>query len=128
MKKEKLPLLLIAAALVGVLLLVFGGADKTEAGERFSDAEYLMELEESVRGLCSAVRGVSDCEVKITLKSGYGYKYSSRGDVIGVDYPEICGVGVVCKGGEVPQIKLELTTLISATLGISAAQISVAGK
>lgn len=128
MKKEKLPLLLIVAAVLGVLLLVLGGTDKAEKKEGFSDAEYLSELEESIRGLCAAVRGVSDCEVKITLKSGYGYKYSSRGDVIGVDYPEICGVGIVCRGGDIPQIKLELTSLISAALGINAAQISVAGK
>ena len=128
MKKEKMPILIIAAAVLGVLLLVFGGTDKAEKNKKISDAEYLSELEESIVLLCSSVRGVSDCEVKITLKNGYGYEYSSRGDVIGVAYPEICGVGVVCKGGDVPQIKLELTTLISATLGISAAQISVAGK
>jgi stage III sporulation protein AG len=127
--KDKTKLLLFFAAVIGIALMLLGsrGTVKT-AGEVSAEEKYAAELEEKLLSLCSAVSGVSDCEVGITLLTGFEYEYSSRGEVSAVRYPQVCGVAVVCKGGNVPTIEKELADLIGAVLGISSAQISVSGK
>ena len=129
MKDKTKLLLLFFAAAIGIALMLLGsrGTAKTDSNVS-AEEKYAAELEEKLLSLCSAVSGVSDCEVGITLLTGFEYEYSSRGEVSAVRYPQVCGVAVVCKGGNVPTIEKELADLIGAVLGISAAQISVSGK
>ena len=122
--------LIAALAVGGMLLVLFGGSfgktdEKTEAP---SEDGYVATLESELLILCSSVRGVSKCDIAVTLERGFEYGYDSRGNVVTVKYPRVCGVAVVCGGGDVPQIKKELTDLISSLLGISSNQIAVSGK
>ena len=127
-EKTKLLLLFFAAA-IGIALMLLSGRGAEKIDDDISvEEKYAAELEEKLLSLCSAVSGVSDCEVGVTLLTGFEYEYSSRGEVSAVRYPQVCGVAVVCKGGNVPTIEKELADLIGAVLGISAAQISVSGK
>ena len=129
MKDKTKLLLLFFAAAIGIALMLLGsrGTPKTE-GEVSAEEKYAAELEEKLVLLCSSVGGVSECNVALTFSTGFEYEYSSRGNISATHYPRVCGVAVVCKGGNVPIIEKELTELLSAALGITASQISVSGK
>lgn len=120
-------LILMVAAAVGVFLMLIGGKTEVAPAEYSSDV-YAKKIESELLALCSSVAGVSDCSVAVSFLSGYTYEYSSRGDVIAVNNPKVCGVAIVCRGGEIPTIERELVKLVSAYLGLGASQISVSGK
>ena len=120
-------LILMVAAVCGVLLMLLGGKTEEPPAE-YSDSAYAEKIEAELLLLCSSVSGVSDCSVAVSFLSGYTYEYSSRGDVIAVNNPRVCGVAIVCRGGEIPTIERELVKLVSAYLGLGASQISVSGK
>ena len=80
--------LLVAGALLGILLLLFGGS-----GEKASDAapvdeytdlaaleEYRAELEGEIAKLCDAVAGVGSVEVMVTLSHGGRVVYATDAD------------------------------------------------
>ncbi len=120
-------LLLLFAAAAGVLLMLIGSGGEQKKQERSEEA-YAQYVEDKLLSLCSSVAGVSDCSAAVSFSCGYTYEYSSRGDIIAVNNPKVCGVAIVCKGGEIPAIERELVKLVSAYLGIGASQISVSGK
>ena len=136
---------------LGVLFLLFGGGGEAEGtaqseGEGMSFAElcaYQAELEREVEALCESVAGVSQAQVMVTLGAGARICYATdeRGDVVTVgsgsaaralyrtvEPPTVQGVGVVCHGGEDPAVVQRLVELLSTTLGISAARVSVAPR
>ena len=109
----------------------------------------LAELETRVKALCSRVTGVGEAEVMITLSGGFEYVYATdtRTAAGGVTTsyvtvgsgggeslvfvtekpPAIVGVGVVCAGGNDPAVRQEITSLLSAALGIGSNKIYVTG-
>ncbi|MBQ2733351.1 MAG: hypothetical protein IJF74_04260 [Clostridia bacterium] len=125
---NKKTLLLLIAAAFGVLLMVLGGGSEKEKNDEYSDEAYAAYMESELLELCSSVAGVSDCRVAVSFSGGFTYHYSTRGDIVSVDYPKVCGVAIVCRGGDVPTIEQELVSLVSAYLGLGASQISVSGK
>ena len=125
--KDRRALVLLFAAALGVLLMLLGGRGG-EAPQKYSEAAYAEKTEAELLLLCSSVAGVSDCSVAVSFTSGYTYEYSSRGDIIAVNNPRVCGVAIVCRGGDIPAIERELVKLVSAYLGLGASQISVSGK
>lgn len=110
---------------------------------------YRTELETRVKALCSRVAGVGEAEVMITLAGGFEYVYATdtRTAAGGVTTsyvtvgsgsgeslvfvtekpPAIVGVGVVCAGGNDPAVRQEITSLLSAALGIGSNKIYVTG-
>lgn len=125
--ENKKMLFVVLASAIGVLFMVLGGSTQ-EKNKEYSDEAYAQYIEAELLSLCSSVRGVSDCSAAVSFSCGYTYEYSSRGDVVTVNYPKVCGVAIVCRGGEIPAIESELVKLVSAYLGIGASQISVSGK
>lgn len=146
-------LLLFGGAVLGVLLLLLGGgaferAETVETPPLLREdandlATHRASLEKEVADLCAAVHGVSSVKAMITLGSGCRivYETDAKGDPITVGNgsnesvvyqtvkpPEIIGVGVVCKGGNDPQIQRQLIDLLSTALGISANRVTVVGK
>jgi stage III sporulation protein AG len=111
---------------------------------------YRAELESRVKTLCSRVAGVGEVEVMITLAGGFEYVYATdtrtaAGGVtttyvtvgsgsseslvyIAEKPPAIVGVGVVCVGGADPTVRQEITSLLSAALGIGSNKIYVTGR
>ena len=144
--------LLVLCFLLGVLFLLFGATGK--GGEQESVSEtgqmsfaelraYQKELEKEVEGLCESVAGVSQAQVMVTLAGGPSVRYAidDRGEVVtvgsgsaehalyqSVEPPVVLGVGVVCHGAQDPAVVKRLVDLLSTTLGISAARVSVAPK
>ena len=94
-----MPLLALLAVL-GVLLLTFGG----RVGE-----EGEPDLEGEVAELCSTVAGVGECRVMLTVSEG----------------GEVQSVAVVCDGGDSARVRAALTDLLSDLFGIGASRITV---
>ena len=143
--------LLLCGALLGVALLVWGGApqreeDAPEAEVSASVSEemeaYTRALEEKIRAFCAEVEGVGEVRVAVSLESGYRRVFARDG---GDDYvlagsgstrdpvyltecpPQICGIAIVCTGGEDPEVCRRLIGLLSAAYGIGANKIYIAG-
>lgn len=131
--------------ILGIFLLLYGGRadDKTVnvSGQNyFEEAEaYRVSLEVRLEELCASVSGVSSPDVFVTLDSGEVSEYAANGSgqyvVSGGDgllvsrkMPRICGVAVVCFGGEQVSVKKELTELISAALNIGSNRIHISGR
>lgn len=144
-------ILLVAGALLGVLLLAFGGGDAEKSAEAAAESymshaeleEYRAELESEIARLCDAVAGVGSVEVMVTLSHGGRVVYATDADgdpaTVGsgssqralpaeLQPPAIAGVGVVCRGGDTPAVQEALIELLSTALGISTARVFVTGK
>lgn len=136
---------LLLFGVLGILLLLYGGhtEEKTAnvVGQNYFEEaqDYRLSLEKRLEELCASVAGVSSPDVFITLDSGEVSEYAANGSgqyvVSGGDgllvsrkMPRICGVAVVCVGGERIEVKSELTALISAALNIGTNRIHVSAK
>lgn len=115
--------------------------------------EYREEIEARVRALCEATEGVGGGSVTVSVTLGGGYenvyatsgerRQSSGGDSTKTEYltvgsgssesairlsvrpPAIAGIGVVCRGGEDPSVRAELTALLCAAFGIGASRVYI---
>lgn len=133
---------LIAVALgLGVVLLTLGGSGQGKVEEESISAErYAAALESEIATLCGGVSGVSNVTVAVSLSGGIEYVYAtdSKGDPVTVGggssasglvvrqkMPEIAGVGIVCRGGNDPDVQRRLISLIGAAYGVSSNRIYV---
>ena len=137
--------------------MLYSGVDKDEEGsvvafsslENGDPREYEAFVEAKVREICSSINGVENISVAVTLSGGYravyavnsqstssGYKSeivttgsgsAEKPLIVGYDYPEISGIGIVCEGGERADIKKRIISLISSAFNISTNKIEVVG-
>ena len=144
--------LILAAAAVGVLLILLGGsfdgqeqktADLIYKPEEDELVLYQQYLEERVKSLCESVGGVGKVTAIVTLSGGFESVYATEwknGEeeyvIIGSgsgasalflsrDAPPIAGIGIVCRGGNDANIRQELTALISAAFHVSTNRIYI---
>ena len=148
---EKRSLWLIAAGLVlGVLLMLSGG--KPEAAAVSAEAALPPDasaLEAQLRRLCARAIGSDDVIVAITLDTYGEQRYAAdrqtltdgerveeRTDYVTVSQgliptagvaPTVRGAAIVCARGDDPAVKLRLTELACALLGIPAHAVCVSG-
>ncbi len=151
----KLRLALVAGgAMVGMLLLLFGGnmgsSKKTEDSEAPSEVTpqeeleaYQSYLEDRVKTLCESVEGVEKVTVAVTLNGNFEEIYAKEWIDGNEEYvivgsgsnasalylsrtaPEIAGIGVVCRGGGNTDIRQELLSLLSAAFRVPANRIYI---
>ena len=142
---------------VGLFLMLYSesnedkkSADDTYSGfESGNPAEYAKLVEEKVREICSGIEGVGNVSVAVTLNGGYravyaknsqntssGYKNevvltgSGSGEkalLVGYEYPQIGGIGIVCDGGSSSVIRNRIISLVSSAFDISTNKIEVVG-
>ncbi len=118
--KKELPfgrIILVLVAVLGVVLILFGGSIKENADEKGDKkmSEFREETVSELTALISDLKGVYDVSLLITVgESGNGYRVE--------------GVSVVCKGGEDPYVQKNITDLVSALYGLTSSRISVAGR
>ena len=153
LKKDKKILIFIIAGVVGLLLLIFGGAsaldgdgDDGEIGVRDPDV-YAERIEADVKRICRSVAGESEVEVVVSLSGGYrsvfatdmqntdsGYKNntvlvgsgSNEGALLlCYENPEISGIGIVLSGEEDIRIKNEIISLVSSAFSVGTNKIYV---
>ena len=154
--KSKKIYLLIALIFVGAVIIIFGKNDTTQSEdvksgiEELDPTKYSEMLEERIEELCNRVDGVSGAHVVVTLKGGYQAIYATdlqsgntttknqtvvigsgakeQAILKGYTYPEIAGIGVVCRGGDSYEVKNKIVSLISSAFDISANKIFVVGS
>lgn len=149
-KADKKVLVLLGLFLLGLILLVVsssGGEKRVESGDSdFSSLAREAEkaLEDRIKNLLSSVEGVGKVRVMVTLDSLEEYVYAQNvetdkknqfvivedkagktGLVKKVYMPKIRGVGITCTGGASVKVRQEIVSLLSSSLGISAAHIYV---
>lgn len=147
---------ILAVAAVGLLLLFVGTSLDTgakQSAQSAADTEgydfirfYTESLEKRIEALCREVHGVNEAHVLLTLEGGSEYVYAANTSSSSHSYtilqqqqgetpvlvqeicPKIRGVAVVCTHGDDSAVRLAITELLSAALGISSANIRVAGS
>ncbi len=145
-KDKKSMWLALAALVLGVVLMLFGGNAKDSAVPHSTmDA---VELEERVKALCERVNGVGQAVVMITLDTTGEQVYAKNSRVIGegessesiYEYvtaagslvlteeklSRVRGIAVVCSGGNDAAVKLTLTEMLCALFDIPASAVSIA--
>lgn len=103
LRGKKSVVIIAVMLLFGVCLMLFGGGELSK--------EKSASIEERVEALCERTLGASDISVMV---------------MTGVD-GEVCGVAVVCRGGEDASVRLTLTEMLTALFGIPSSRVSVVG-
>jgi stage III sporulation protein AG len=140
-------ILLLAGAMLGVVLLLWGNVGGGAAVESAvsedlaADTEaYARALERRIALFCGQVEGVGEVSVAVSLESGYRRIYAqedssyvlvgsgaSRGMVyLTEEPPRLSGIAVVCEGGGDPTVRRHLIGLLSAAYGIGTNKIYIA--
>lgn len=139
-------------ALAGVLLLAAGFFGKSSYGEPGTEEKtdvqvqfYTETLEKRIEELCCRIQGIEEAHVLLTLDGGSEFVYAENESSAARDYvilqgsdaqapvlvqeiyPRIRGVAVVCTRGNDSAVRLTVTELLAAALGIPSSAIRVAG-
>lgn len=145
-KDKKSMWLALAALVLGIILMLFGGnADEPAAPLSTVDTA---ELEARVKNLCERVNGVGNAVVMITLDTTGEQVYAKNSRVIGegessesiYEYvtasgglvpteeklSRVRGIAVVCSGGNSAAVRLTLTEMLCALFDIPASAVSIA--
>lgn len=142
--------LALCGLLCGLILILWGNSRQTETAQTergsadsyFAVERYTENLEKRIAALCTEMESVSEAHVLLTLDGSSEMHYGDDGEsgtwlsasnssgdtLIQEIYPRIRGVAIVCSRGNDPEIRLKITELVSAALGISTSRVFVTGK
>jgi len=150
-KKHKTKILIVFALLIfiSVLIVNLSGGQKNEVLKKEEDT-FSKDLEKKIEDILTSVEGVGRCEVMVYVYGGAESVYArdesvnSSGTSSSVEMfdgtdgeepvvvkrlnPEICGVVVVCDGGESSSIKNSIKDMLSVLLGIDPVNVSVSKR
>ncbi len=153
--KNKTASLLLAIAVLGGLMLIFGAdtAGGKINAENTANGEYISGVENKIEQMIKRVCG-GEVSVIVTAESSEEYVYaenleeateknggevtrtSKKSDFAVVNgqtvvktvlKPKIRGIAVVCHGGDDPVLQYKIIKLLSCAYGISEGKICVAG-
>ena len=145
--RARLAVLLGAAAMLLILLSeLFAPSGKTAAASAAPEDDniYRQQLEQQLSDLIAQVEGAGKTTVMVTLESGEETIYAldtlsgqtqeqqthvllDDGTALAqtVCTPRVCGVAVVCEGGDDITVIKRITDLVSVVLGLSTNRICV---
>lgn len=148
--RGKRGIVIIISLVIGVLLLLLDSKteNKTDSKNEYdNDREiyYSEYMEKKIADFLMEVKGINNVQVFVTVDGGNEYEYAQKGydngvpaDYLIIDtdggeepavirqiYSRLRGVGVICTNGDHAEVKEEITTLLSAALGISSNKIKV---
>ena len=119
--KNRKIIVAILLLLLGIVLIFSSSVSRsekqTDESRDVSLDEYKASLEKQVASLCSAVEGVGECKVFITLERGEQNVYKGS-SVIETKPPRVLGVSVICKGAESDLTRQRLTEMMTALFDI----------
>lgn len=144
-KKHKNKIIIILLSLIGIALILFSTfKDKFKSNNTTNDFScelYTETLEKKIENFLLNVDGIKNVSVVITLDSSTEKQYAKNESTldfitisqggksepvyIGEIYPYVRGVAISCTGGESDEVKIKITKLISAYLGISTNRIEI---
>lgn len=151
--------IIIAVGLIGMILILSSeifSSDKADSKKStdeisFNYADYTSELEQKLCNVISAIDGVGECNVMITLENSSESVYATNNEnksdeksfnrkdeyvfydsengkipVLIKEYlPKVQGVTVVCSGGDDIAIKEKIIESVTALFNISTNRVSV---
>ena len=117
-------ILLIAGVLLLLFSFIFTQPQSYAAKEDKTLDVYKAELEAELADFCSSVSGAGKCRVMVSFSSGEKFEYKGN-TLIGVEPPVVCGITVLCKGGDSESVRAEISSLLSALYGIRQNRICV---
>lgn len=121
--KKKIAVLLIG--LFGFFLIALSlGTNTDKEQKEYTLEEYKAELEDELRELCESVEGAGKCRVTVTFSDGERFEYKGS-NVIGSEPPRVLGVTVVCRGGDDPNIKNNISECMTALFDIGSNRVCV---
>ena len=136
-KKHKNKIIISSLIILGILLIVISSFDLPNKKDT-SPTLYTQALEEKIENFLKNVDGIKEAKVILTLdtsnenvyaqnSSGLDYILTTDGKPISITeiYPTVRGVAIACTGGDRDDIKIKVTELISAYLGISSNRIKI---
>ncbi len=152
---DKKKLFIVAAGIVGVLLLFFSefipeskeAVETTETENEVSFTSYEKDIEERLQKLLESIDGAGKVQVMVTIESGDEKVYateskksenneekkyvlvdiegSDNGLLLKIAQPEIRGVAIVCQGADSPTVRNAVTGAVTSVLGISSNRVNV---
>lgn len=143
MLKKKTVILIAVMALLGVILIIVSNSISTgnDKPDELDYDEYTDYLEKKLENFILKVEGIRDVNVILTLdtsseqiyaqnQSNYDFLTISSGKgespvKVTEIFTTIRGVAVACTNGNNDEVKMRLTRLISAYLGISSNRIEI---
>ena len=143
-KKNKGIITIAALAVIGVMLILFSSIsvrDTTENEAVISYENYTKSLESKIESFLLSIEGIKKAQVIVTLDTSNEHVYAqnqSTYDFLTVNsnggespvhitdiYPTVRGIAISCTNGGSDQVKMRITKLISAYLGISSNRIEI---
>lgn len=153
LRRWRIPLLFLAlGAAILVLTAPSGNHTETPAVQTTDDAQYLAQMEDSLRTILSRIEGVGKVELMLSLESGREQLYqtdrrSTDGDISRTQevttvfetasgaqksavvartrYPVFLGAVVVCQGGGNAGVRLAVVQAVSSLTGLGSDKITV---
>ena len=128
MKNKKIIITIAALALVGVLLIILGNLNLTDAGNQAVTKEYEKEIEEKLEMFLLKIEGINKAKVIVSVEQ---YDIQANVGVFGTNeensqsFPAVRGVAIACTNGGDSKVKLQIISLVSAYLGIPTNRIEV---
>lgn len=144
-KKYKNYILIGLLVLIGASLILLGSVKTKEvkSDELKLSKEYIESLEKKIEDFLLTVEGIRRVNVIITLDTSSEKVYAqnqSTLDIITINssggespvyvteiYPTVRGIAISCTNGDNADMRIKLTKLISAYLGISSNRIEIVG-
>lgn len=145
-KSKKGIILIITIALLGLILIIasnFTDSESTESIHKIDQESYTTKLENKIKDFLLRIDGINKAEVIVTLDTSNEQIYaqnqstldyliinSNNGEspvYVTEIYPTVRGIAIACTNGESDEIKMKITKLISAYLGISSNRIEIIG-
>lgn len=118
--------------------------------QKLTVEEYRNAIQMRVCAIASQVAGVGNSVAVVSLEGGFEYVYATETKTSGVGesvqyivigsgdneslvylterVPRICGIGLVCDGGDDPDVRREVTYLLSAAFEVPSNKIYVTRK
>ena len=137
MLKNKKLLIIFILALLGILLIILGNNFSSTEKTSVDTESYTKELEKKIEGFLLSIDGINKAKVIITLESSQEQSYddyfsiSSGKNSADFDYescyPSVRGVAIACTNGNNDEVKIKITKLITAYLGISSNRVEIVG-
>ena len=143
-KKNKRIIIVAALAALGIMLILLSSItvrDSTEDESSLSYEEYTSQLERKIEEFLLSINGIKKARVIVTLDTSNEHVYAqnqSTYDFLTINsssgespvhitdiYPTVRGIAISCTNGDSGEVKMQITKLISAYLGISSNRIEI---
>jgi len=113
-------ILIISAAIIGIILCLSGGKGKENV------TSVMSEEEEKIKNIVESFDGVKDAVVLIN--PGYINDGNTVIAASSQKQEKVCGIAVMAVGAESPAVQKKIIDLLSSAYGIQSNRIYVCGK